>query len=274
MPYIASTPPASTQRFAAGVAYQGSHTHGWAKQPAHPSVQETLEHALSRIANQPITTVCAGRTDAGVHAMQQVIHFDGPRARTATQWLHGSNRYLPHWISLQWVKPVSNDFHARFSATSRSYGYCILQHQTPLPLFHQRMLWHRQPLNTQAMQQAAQHWLGEHDFSSFRDKHCQSNSPFRNLMSFNIQDAYPNIVVCNIQANAFLHHMIRNFIGVLLAIGRMQRPTSWAKEVLMAKDRSQAGVTAPAHGLYFYTAHYPSQFDIPKPIPTWPLPSP
>ena len=253
------------QRFAAGVAYMGGEVHGWQKQPQHPSVQECVETALSKVANHTISTVCAGRTDQGVHALGQIIHFDSKSKRTPTQWRQGANRYLPAWVRIVWVEEVDRDFHARFSALSRRYQYHILQHTTPLPFLQDKALHIPQPLDLEAMRQASAYLIGEHDFSSFRDKHCQSHSPFRHLERIEILALSEHLIRIDIQANAFLHHMIRNLMGVLLPIGLSKKPPEWARTVLQAKDRKKGGITAPAHPLVFYNAYYPAPYVFPLP---------
>ena len=248
-----------SHRYCACLQYVGSAYHGWQKQPhGHDSVQAQVEAALSKVADHPVTTVCAGRTDSGVHALGQVIHFDAHASRTHQAWLNGTNHHLPPDIKLLWVKQAPADFHARFSATSRTYYYFIDQAKTPNPFMHKRMLWLPQPLDLFALNKAASVWLGEHDFSSFRDSHCQSHTPFRNLMYCQAEATEPSVVRITIQANAFLHHMIRNMMGVLIPIGLGQKPMSWANSVLKARSRSSAGKTLAAHALYFAQVDYPS----------------
>lgn len=247
-------------RYAACLHYVGDYCSGWQRQPSQPSIQEAVEKALSSVANHNVTVVCAGRTDKGVHAHLQVVHFDSNAHRTPKQWLLGANCHLPPWVKIQHVFAIDNDFHARFSALSRSYTYIIDQSPTPNPFHHQRALWHPQPLCLESMQKAASFWLGEHDFSSFRAKHCQARSPIRTLLSIEVIPKAPHCVWIHIVGNAFLHHMIRNFIGVLLPIGRKQQPIHWAKTVLEAKQRALAGVTAPAHALYFQGPRYPEPY--------------
>lgn len=247
-----------SQRYMACLSYVGTSYKGWQSQPKHPSVQACVEQALSQIANHPVSIICAGRTDSGVHALKQVIHFDSNADRLPHQWLNGCNRYLPHDIQLHSVIPVASNFHARFSALSRRYAYFIYQSPIYNPFYHHRMLWLKQPLNLEAMRQAAQYWIGEHDFSSFRDKDCQAHTPFRELMHCDVIATESDVIRFDFKANAFLHHMIRNMLGVLIPIGLEKKPIHWAKSVLNARIRAQAGQTMPPHGLYFMDVYYPN----------------
>lgn len=259
-----SAEKAMPQRWALGVQYMGAAYAGWQVQPDQSTVQGVLEQALSEVANQSIEVVCAGRTDSGVHALQQVVHFEAPCERIADSWMRGANRYLPTDVKVLWAHPVAADFHARYSAQSRCYRYLILQSTAPQPLWHGRVNWHPRQLDCEAMQQAAQVWLGEHDFSSFRGADCQSNTPIRQLDRIEIQ-AYGELVVIGVEANAFLHHMVRNLVGALLRVGRAERSLEWARQLLEARSRKAGDyVMAEAQGLYLYQVAYPSEYGLPQ----------
>lgn len=251
-------------RVALGVAYNGRHYHGWQRQPhGHISVQERLEDALSKVADQPIKVMCAGRTDAGVHASAQVVHFDTSAMRPLRAWTHGGNMNLPDDVAIQWAHPVSADFHARFSATARRYRYVIYNHPMRPGLMDKEVSWNYRPLDVEAMQQAANHLLGKHDFSSFRAAACQANTPVRTIHHLRVIKA-GDYIVLDVRANAFLHHMIRNLAGLLMKIGAGDAPSSWALEVLAAKDRRVSAATAPPYGLYFVNAQYDAAFGLPQ----------
>ena len=251
------------QRWACGVSYLGDHFHGWQKQPKiSATIEQELITALSKIADEPINIVCAGRTDKGVHALGQVIHFDAAKPRTAMNWLQGVNKLLPSSIKLQWALPVEASFHARYSARARSYRYIIYNHEVSHPLLHDRVWWVKKRLDAQleSMQIAAKHWIGEHDFSSFRDADCQASHAVRTLHRCEIH-RIKRFVIFDIEGNAFLHHMVRNMLGVLIEIGVGKQPSSWAKDVLHARDRRVAGITAPASGLYLRKVNYPMPWE-------------
>jgi tRNA pseudouridine38-40 synthase len=251
------------ERIALGVEYFGHRFKGWQKQPsAQPSIQEELEKALSKIANQPIEVVCAGRTDAGVHATHQVVHFDSPVVRNDNSWTRGVNSQLPDEIGVRWVRRVSNEFHARFSATARRYRY-VIDNSSVMPVINRYgVTWHYPPLDADAMERAGQYLLGENDFTSFRAKECQSHTPMRNIHHIKVKRV-GSLVVIDVKANAFLHHMIRNIAGVLCEVGDGRKSEQWVVDVLAARDRSQASVTAPPHGLYFVDVDYDAQFGLP-----------
>ncbi|MGC8466763.1 MAG: tRNA pseudouridine(38-40) synthase TruA [Acidithiobacillus sp.] len=242
--------------------YQGSAFCGWQRQDGPASVQESLEAALSEIAQSAVHTTVAGRTDAGVHALGQVVHFDAPAARPALAWTRGVNRFLPPTISVRWAKPVPLDFHARFAALGRRYRYCILNRAERSALFADRAAWIVRPLAVEAMQEATHLLVGHHDFSAFRAAACQAKHPLRELRELRVTRRGDWVFV-DAEANAFLHHMVRNLVGVLLSIGWGDRPPHWAAQVLASRDRQQAGMTAPAEGLYFVAALYPPQFQLP-----------
>lgn len=252
------------QRIAAIVAYDGTAFHGWQRQrqPEVATVQAALEAALSRVADQPVVVQCAGRTDAGVHADAQVVHFDGP-SRALAAWVRGGNSHLPASVRVRAAHAVPDSFHARFSATARRYRYLIYNHAQPPAHGYSGVTWIRQPLDSNAMHRAAQDLLGERDFSAFRSAQCDANTPMRNVMQIHVQRRGVLIVV-DIKANAFLHHMVRNIVGVLLPIGRGEQPETWAAEVLATGDRTLAGVTARPEGLYLVQVDYPGEFGLPE----------
>ena len=251
-------------RYAAAVEYEGTRYSGWQRQPfLTQTVQEQVEQALSKIADHSVEVVCAGRTDAGVHALQQVIHFDSDATRKTYAWLAGSNRHLPTDIRLQWVCPVNPEFHARYSAKRRRYRYLIRTRHQPSALWASRCYWYRQPLNIDAMREGAQYLVGEHDFSAFRAAECQAKTPNRFIESIAINKE-PGWLWIDVCGNAFLHHMIRNIVGTLLPVGLGKHDPVWIDEVLSGRDRSKAGITAPAHGLYFIDAQYDDEFNLPS----------
>lgn len=256
-------------RIALGVEYDGSAFHGWQRQRELSSVQETLEEALSYIACHPVQTVCAGRTDKGVHASHQVVHFDTNAKRDGRAWVYGANTVLSPFVRVLWAKSVPNDFHARRSALVRRYRYVIYNHAIRPSLLKNYVSWYYRPLDVQKMSEAAQYWIGEHDFSSFRAAQCQSKSPIRHVHAITVIRLGDRIVI-DVTANAFLHHMIRNMAGVLLAIGAGLAGVEWAQTVLMAKDRRQAGLTASPQGLYLVTVRYGLHFGLPEtPVGPW-----
>lgn len=253
-------------RIACGIAYQGESYYGWQRQAnGLPTIQESVETALSRIADEPIETYCAGRTDAGVHACYQVIHFDTLQQRPIHAWILGTNAYLPHTIRVLWAVPVASDFHARYSAQARQYRYYIDNQRIHSPFYQGRSMWIPYPLNVATMHDAAQHLIGEHDFSAFRDSDCQSQSPHRHLKEVSVSYQH-NLIVIEIMANAFLHHMVRNIVGVLVEIGRGREAVAWSKTVLDSRDRRQASVTMPACGLYLTDVRYPEIFALPSTV--------
>jgi len=257
-------------RIAAIVEYDGSPFAGWQRQADEVSVQQVVEETLSRVADEDIRVVTAGRTDAGVHALAQVIHFDTRAVRTPYAWVRGANSYLPDAVALRWAGPVADDFHARFSATGREYRYLILN-RSVRPTFMARRVTHDyRPLEVTRMQAAAATLVGTHDFSSFRAVQCQAKNPVRELRRLEV-DRQGEFVILRVAANAFLHHMVRNLAGVLTAIGAGEREPGWAREVLDARDRTVGGITAPADGLYLSRVEYPARFGVPE-IPDAVLP--
>ena len=249
-------------RVAAGVEYDGSGYHGWQRQRDVVSVQECVEQALSLVADHPVTVSCAGRTDTGVNAAQQVIHFDSPAKRSMRAWVMGGNVNLPPGICLLWAKPVGDEFHARFSALSRSYQYTILNRPTRAALGYSQLTWGCRPLDVVRMQAGARYLIGEHDFSAYRALACQAKSPMRTLHRLDVTRDGDRIVL-DLNANGFLHHMVRNIAGVLMAVGRGEREPEWVGQVLAGRDRTLGGVTAHPNGLCFMGVEYPPQFSLP-----------
>ncbi|MFO1430563.1 MAG: tRNA pseudouridine(38-40) synthase TruA [Candidatus Competibacteraceae bacterium] len=250
-------------RLALGLEYDGSGFRGWQLQGREVrTVQGCLEQALSRVAGGPVATICAGRTDAGVHATAQVVHFDTEAERSPRSWILGGNSNLPADISILWARPVAPAFHARFAALARRYRYIILNRPYRSALHHRRVAWQCQPLDVEVMALAAGYLLGEHDFSAFRAQDCQAKSPVRTLYVLRVQ-RQRDLIIIDAEANAFLQHMVRNIVGVLLAIGAGERPVHWVQEVLAARNRALGGVTAPAAGLYLVGVRYPAEFELP-----------
>ncbi|WP_043532435.1 tRNA pseudouridine(38-40) synthase TruA [Litchfieldella xinjiangensis] len=252
-----------TGRLAFGVEYDGSAYCGWQRLKHAPSVQAEVERALARVAGQPVTIHCSGRTDSGVHATRQVVHFDPPISRSQKAWVFGANANLPRDIALRWLVPVEEDFHARFLALARRYQYVILNQPSRPVLERANATWCRDPLDVPAMHRAAQALVGEHDFSSFRAGGCQSKTPWRHLHFIEVHRHGP-IVVIDVQANAFLHHMIRNIAGALVAVGRGEKGEDYLHHLLEVKDRTLASVTAPGCGLHFVDSIYDSRFALPR----------
>lgn len=255
-----------SQRIALGIEYDGSRYCGWQYQDHSPSVQEKVEAALAKVANHPLRVSCAGRTDTGVHALGQIIHFDTDAVRENHAWVLGANANLPDDISVLWAKPVTSEFHARFSAIRRHYRYVIFNRTVRPAVLSRRVSWEYRPLQVERMRQGAQYLIGEHDFSSYRALACQAKSPLRTLYRLDIKRE-GEIIMLELEANGFLHHMVRNIAGVLMKIGAGEADPVWAKEVLELRDRTQGGVTASPGGLYFVTAYYPEQFAIPALLP-------
>ena len=249
-------------KYVACIEYDGTPYYGWQRLSHGPSVQAEVERALSKVANHSIDLTCAGRTDSGVHGIGQVVHFESDADRNIKAWKMGCNRNLPDDISMRWIQPIDDDFHARFSATSRRYRYIILNQITRPAIIYNKVCWFKDSLNADLMHQAAQTLLGENDFSSFRAAGCQAKHAMRELQSIAVtrdgQYVYVDIV-----ANAFLHHMVRNIVGSLFEVGKETKPVNWIAELLAIKDRNQAGITAPACGLYFVSVDYPQEFDLP-----------
>lgn len=250
-------------RFALGIEYDGTDFMGWQRQ-SHPgrTVQACVEDALTRIADHPVTVTCAGRTDAGVHATGQVAHFDSEARRDLRGWLLGVNSNLPPDVAVQWIRDVPDVFHARFRATARAYRYTVLNRVTRPALERARVTWQYRPLDAARMQAAARALLGRHDFSAFRSVECQAKQPVRTLTRLAVRRE-GELIIIEAAADGFLHHMVRNIAGVLMAVGEGKRGTEWPRQVLEGRDRTLGGVTAPAHGLCFTAVQYPPEFTIP-----------
>jgi len=254
-------------RIALGIEYDGSAFKGWQLQRhGVRTVQAVVEAALQEVAAHPVRVTCAGRTDTGVHAVGQVAHFDTEAERAPRNWVLGTNANLPSDVAVNWAQVVDADFHARFSAEARSYRYLILNRPTRSSLLAGRATWVHRALDERAMHRAGQALLGTHDFSSYRAQGCQAKSPVRTLHSLSVARR-GDLIELRVHANAFLHHMIRNIAGVLMAIGRGERPLEWAAQVLELRDRTLGGVTAPPDGLYFERVWYPAIHRIPEPPP-------
>ncbi|HEX7045312.1 MAG TPA: tRNA pseudouridine(38-40) synthase TruA [Burkholderiales bacterium] len=250
-------------RIAALIEYDGSCFSGWQSQSHARTVQHCVEQALARVADEPVRVTAAGRTDAGVHALAQVIHFDTRAVRTPYSWVRGANSHLPPEIALLWAGEVPKTFHARFAATARHYRYLVLNRSVRPTYLARRVTHEYRPLDVARMRAAARYLLGTHDFTSFRSIQCEARSPVRELRVLDVERR-GDLVQLHACANGFLHHMVRNLAGVLLAIGAGERPPEWAREVLEARDRTKGGVTAPADGLYLTAVEYPESFGIPR----------
>lgn len=248
-------------KFAACIEYDGTPFFGWQRLSHAPTVQAYVEQALTQVAAEPVSVFCAGRTDAGVHGVGQVIHFETNAVRPLRGWLFGANVNLPDGIAMRWMQPVADTFHARFSALSRRYRYVILNRMARPALLQGRVCWQHNPLDVAAMHSAAQTLVGEQDFSSFRAAGCQARHAIREIMEVRVS-AEGDFVYVDIVANAFLHHMVRNIVGSLLKVGAGERPPDWMATLLALRDRTQAGVTAPAAGLYFVYVDYPAEFGL------------
>lgn len=249
-------------RVALGVEYNGANYSGWQRQSSADSVQAQVEKALEKVLQQKVTVSCAGRTDAGVHATGQVIHVDLPVERPIKALTRGLNTLMPKDIAIVWAKPVSEDFHARFSAFARRYRYIIHNHSLRSGVFFNGLTHAYQPLDAGLMHKAAQCLVGEHDFTSFRAAHCQSNTAVRNISSISVNRTNDYIMI-DVQANAFLHHMVRNIVGSLMLIGAQEKPINWMPELLALKDRTKAAPTAKPNGLYLVKVSYPEEFALP-----------
>ena len=243
-------------KIALGVEYLGTHFHGWQIQKSGiRTVQSVVESALSKVANHPVRVFCSGRTDAGVHAKQQVIHFETEAVRENKAWLFGGNVNVPADVNFTWAKEVDDNFHARFNAYARAYEFKILNHPVRSALNADSHLWEPRDLDVKKMQKAADLLLGEHDFSCFRDSLCQAKSPVKTIEYLRINKTNSTVLL-EVKANAFLHHMVRNIVGTLLKVGRGERDVDWVKDVLNSRDRRKAGPTAEPQGLYFIKAFY------------------
>ncbi|HMM58153.1 MAG TPA: tRNA pseudouridine(38-40) synthase TruA [Rudaea sp.] len=252
-------------RIALGIEYDGTDFLGWQRLTHGPTVQGAVEAAVSDIAAEPVQVICAGRTDAGVHARCQVIHFDTQAQRTMRGWTLGPNSRLPASVAVGWARAVREDFHARFSACARRYRYTILNRSARPALEARYVCWERAPLDAEAMHAAAQMLLGENDFSAFRTAACQARSPQRCVQAISVMREGDRVVL-DIQANAFLHHMVRNIAGSLRVVGRREQPPEWIAQLLAGRDRSVAGPTSAAQGLVFLGPLYPAEFGLPADV--------
>ncbi|MGD9591101.1 MAG: tRNA pseudouridine(38-40) synthase TruA [Candidatus Berkiella sp.] len=251
------------QKIALGIEYDGSAYCGWQRQQHSPSVQERVEAALMRVANHPVDVFCAGRTDAKVHASNQVVHFESPSIRPEHAWVMGANSHLPKDIRVLWCRHVSLEFDARKSAIFRRYCYVISNRKISPGIMNNAMTWVFADLCVDSMHKAAQFLVGNHDFTSFRGSQCQAKTALRTVHAISISRKN-DMIVLDITANAFLHHMVRNIAGSLIAVGKKKHPPHWLKAVLEAKDRRLAGMMAPPHGLYLVDVSYPNDFMLPR----------
>jgi tRNA pseudouridine38-40 synthase len=262
---LQATPwPEGMYRIALGVEYKGTEFHGFQTQPSGvKTVQQALQKALSKVADEEITLVCAGRTDAGVHATQQVIHFDTSAVRPEKAWVLGTKPHLPDSVIVRWAKNVSPQFHARFSALNRTYRYLLSDASTASALVAHQVTWSSRKLNLDWMREGAKYLIGQQDFTSFRATQCQAKSPVRTIHHLHLVRR-GDLIILEVQANAFLHHMVRNIVGVLMTVGTGDKPAEWVSEVLAARDRSKGAVTAKPYGLYLVSVDYPEEFNIPQ----------
>ncbi len=252
-------------RYALGIEYDGSGFQGWQRLSHGASVQAAVETALSFVVDHPLDVVCAGRTDSGVHARCQVVHFDTDAVRTPYALQQGGNSRLPGGVAILWCQPVPQDFHARYSARARRYRYTILNRKVRPAMQRDYLTWERQPLDAEAMHRAAQALVGEHDFSAFRTVHCQAPHPNRNVHEISVRREGDRVII-EVQANAFLHHMVRNFVGSLLLVGRGEQSEAWVGQLLAGRDRIVAGPTAPSNGLVFLGPRYPAEWSLPAEV--------
>jgi len=255
---------ADPRRYALCVEYDGTDFVGWQRQTGLRSVQGVLEQALSIVADAPLDVVAAGRTDAGVHASGQVVHFDTARERPARAWVRGTNANLPPDVAVRWVRPVADDFHARFGATGRRYRYVVCDRRSRPALERRHVCWTRREVDLARMQRAAEPLLGRHDFSAYRASQCQARSPVRTLRRLDVARA-GEMITFRVEADAFLHHMVRNLVGSLLRVGRGDADEQWPARVLETGDRRLAGATAPAAGLTLTGVAYPERYGLPEP---------
>ncbi|MEO8331206.1 MAG: tRNA pseudouridine(38-40) synthase TruA [Gallionella sp.] len=250
-------------RIALGVEYDGRPFCGWQSQADGRTVQDTLQHALSQISGEPVSVIAAGRTDTGVHALEQVAHFDTQAERPLTAWVRGVNALLPESIAVRWAHPVPDEFHARFSAHGRSYRYLLINRATRPAIHAGKVGWYHAPLELAAMQAAAQHLIGEHDFSAFRAAQCQAKSPIKHLTQLDIS-RQGEMLIFDASADAFLHHMVRNMVGCLVYVGKGKYPPDWLGEVLAGRERSLAAPTFAPDGLYLRRVTYEEKWGLPQ----------
>jgi tRNA pseudouridine38-40 synthase len=250
-------------RIALGLEYDGSGFLGWQTQPGGGAVQDALEPALAQIAGERVSVVCAGRTDRGVHARAQVVHFDTVAQRPASAWVRGVNALLPDTVAVLWSHPVADEFHARFSAFARTYRYELLNRPVRPALAATQVGWFHLPLDVERMRQAAALLVGEHDFTAFRSAECQAKSPLRTIHSFDVVRNGEEIRFL-VRANAFLHHMVRNMVGMLVYVGKGAQPPAWATQLLLSKDRSKGAPTFGPQGLYLEKIEYEGKWQLPQ----------
>ena len=250
-------------RIALGVEYDGHPFCGWQSQAEGSTVQDALQYALSQVAGEQISVIAAGRTDTGVHALEQVVHFDTGAERPLTAWVRGANALLPGSIAVLWAHPVPDEFHARFSAHGRSYRYLLINRAVRPAIHAGKMGWYHAPLDITAMQDASRHLLGKHDFSAFRAAQCQAKSPVKQLHQLDIS-RHGEMLVFDLSADAFLHHMVRNIIGCLVYVGKGKHPPSWLSEVLAGRERSLAAPTFAPDGLYLTRVRYEAKWGLPQ----------
>ena len=263
-PTAAEVAAVGVSRIALGIEYKGARYRGWQRQiDGVASVQEALEKALSKVAAEPVSVVCAGRTDAAVHASGQVVHFDTRVERPLKAWVMGTNAGLPGDISVTWAQPMPAHFHARFSAMARRYRYVIYNDPVRPAHLAEEITWNHRPLDVARMREAAQALVGTHDFTSFRAVQCQAKSPIKTVHHLRVIE-HGRFIVLDVRANAFLHHMVRNMAGVLMTIGAGEREPQWVAEILAARDRRSGGVTAHPYGLYLVQVEYPDEFRLPE----------
>jgi tRNA pseudouridine38-40 synthase len=251
-------------RIALGIEYHGGAFCGWQTQPSGCGVQDALERALGEIAGEKVATICAGRTDAGVHALAQVVHFDCAAMRPDTAWVRGTNTLLPAGAAVTWMREVPSEFNARYSALERCYRYVLLNHPVRPALNQGRIGWFHAPLDLARMREAAAHLVGEHDFSAFRSSECQARSPVRDLRRLEVR-ASGDYVVFDLAANAFLHHMVRNIVGCLVYVGKGTYEPAWTAQILAGRDRAKAAPTFDGAGLYLAHVSYDAVWGLPPP---------
>ena len=250
-------------RIALGVEYDGRPFYGWQSQAEGQTVQDTLQYALSQIASENISVIAAGRTDTGVHGLEQVVHFDSHAERPLSAWVRGVNALLPDSVAVRWAHPVPDEFHARFSAHGRSYRYLLVNRPVRSAIYAGRAGWFHAPLDVAAMQAAAQPLLGEHDFSAFRAAQCQAKSPSKHLRQLDIRRD-GEMLIFDLSADAFLHHMVRNIVGCLVYVGKGKYPPEWMTEVLTCRERRFAAPTFAPDGLYLRCIQYEAKWGLPQ----------
>jgi tRNA pseudouridine38-40 synthase len=250
-------------RIALGVEYDGRSFNGWQSQPDGRAVQDALQRALSQVACEPVSVIAAGRTDTGVHALEQVVHFDTEATRPLTAWVRGANALLPESVAVRWAHAVPDEFHARFSAHGRSYRYLLVNRSTRPAIQAGKAGWFHAPLDVAAMQAAAQYLVGEYDFSAFRAAECQAKSPVKHLRQLDIRRE-GDMIVFDLAANAFLHHMVRNIVGCLVYVGKGKHPPEWMRKILESRNRKLAAPTFAPDGLYLRRISYEAKWGLPQ----------